>query len=157
MTANVSVSTDGRDSVRDSIERDAVEPHIEPPVERMPQNAPECPSPENALNDKQRLAIDLIILGRGYGDIAHSIGVDRKTLYRWRMDAPFVEALDELRRLVWSAAADRLTAMVEPAIDILHENLTDRHERRRFRGATAILRLADLRKEIAHLNGNNRR
>ncbi len=73
------------------------------------------------------------------------------------MNAPFVEALDELRRVVWSAAADRLTAMVEPAIDILQENITDRHERRRFRGATAILRLADLRKEITRLNGTDRR
>ena len=82
------------------------------------------------------------------GDTARAIDVDDKTLYNWRRDAAFVEALDARRAELWDDAAQRLRAMVHPSLDILEQDLANRHERARFRAATAVLRLADLRRTL---------
>ena len=57
------------------------------------QNVPLCPSaahcfPENgaqdALSDRQRAALELILLGQNDSAVAERVGVDRRTIYRWR-------------------------------------------------------------------------
>ena len=112
------------------------------------QNFPKVPDGEMHLSDKQWTAIELLIAGHNLCETATAVGVDRRTLYNWRNDDAFQEALRERRQEIWSHSAERLKVLVNPALNILHRQMGDRNDRARFRAATAILRLADLRKSI---------
>ncbi len=89
-----------------------------PAIPPMPQNAPKCPtfSPQAAagpynchasdnvttrhphlasLSPKQTQAIDLLICGHSDTSICARVGIDRKTLYRWKNHHPaFIAALN---------------------------------------------------------------
>jgi transposase-like protein len=110
--------------------------------ELMSENVRSCPSCENDLSDKQRLAIDLLVSGRSLKDTAERVDIDPRTLLRWRKDDSFREELAQRRRELRSMASDRLGALLEPALDVLEQQLTDRYDRVRFRAAATILRLA---------------
>jgi hypothetical protein len=106
------------------------------------QNFPEFPTAENHLSDKQRLAVELLAAGRSLTGTAEALGIDRRTLYNWRQDETFGQVLSERRREFRSVASDRLGALLEPALDVLEQQLKDRYDRVRFRAAATILRLA---------------
>ena len=115
-------------------------------IETMSEIVRKCPTGENALSPKQQATIELLLLGKSMSDIARAIEVDPRTLYRWRQDELFADELTQRRRELWSAAADRLKALVHPSLDILEKELADRFDRTRHRAAVNILRLSDLRK-----------
>jgi hypothetical protein len=107
------------------------------------------PTGENALiasclSDKQRAAVELIAIGKTYQFVCDTLAIDRKTLYLWRQDEEFKQALSERRRERWSAATDRLQAMLDRSLDILEQHLRDRYDCARFRAATSVLRIAGL-------------
>jgi transposase-like protein len=108
----------------------------------VPQNAPECPNWPDDLNEKQRVAIELLVSGRSYTAAAQAMNVDRKTLFRWRQDALFQQALEERHMELWSEATQRLRGLVHPSLDVLEQDLNQRYDRARFRAAATILRLA---------------
>ena len=121
-------------------------------------DVPECPQMSHlaessqleasSLNDNQKVAIQLLLMGKKVSKIAEAIGVDRRTIHRWRQDELFQEELDRRRRELWSAATDRLRALVHPAIDVLEQELAARYDRMRYRAANAVLRHANLRKDV---------
>jgi hypothetical protein len=117
-------------------------------VERS-HNSPAFPIAGGCPNENQRAAIELLILGRKTGEVATAIGIDRKTLYNWRHEKIFREELNRRRAELWSSAGQRLAAMVHPSLDVLEAHLGDRYEGNRFRAASAVLRLVDLKK-ISH-------
>ena len=112
----------------------------------MSQNVPECPAAADRLSDKQRAAIELLLLGKRPSDIAAALQIDRRTVFRWRQDDTFREELDRCRRELWAGAAERLRALVHPSLDVMEQHLRDGYDRNRFRAASSVLRLADLRK-----------
>jgi len=114
----------------------------------IPENSRKFPILACDLGEKQKAAIELLVLGNTLGETANAIGVDPKTLYNWRRDEAFADALNARREELWDEAAQRLRAMVHPSLDILQQDLANRHERARFRAATAVLRLADLRRSL---------
>ena len=114
----------------------------------IPENSRKFPILARAFSDKQNAAIELLVLGNTLAATAQAIDVDAKTLYNWRQDAAFIEALEARRAELWDQAAQRLRAMVHPSLDILEQDLSNRHDRARFRAATAVLRLADLRRTL---------
>jgi hypothetical protein len=129
----------------------------------MSQNVPECPvvavdlsrereDDSGALSEKQCHAIGLLSFGKSVSAIAQSLGIDRRTLYRWRQDERFRFELSRRRRELWSDAADRLQGMVHPSLDILEQHLIDRYDRARFRAATAVIRFVNLRKAVEASN-----
>ena len=120
------------------------------------ENFRKFPIGAHELSEKQKSAIELLVLGHALGETAEALGVDARTLYNWRQDPVFIEALEQRRAELWSNAAERLRAMVHPSLDILQQDLANRHERARFRAATAVLRLADLRRSL-HSTGAGRR
>lgn len=78
---------------------------------------------KKTLTDKQRKALELLTCGLGlsYKEIAEQVGVDNKTLYRWRNEPEFAHFQDELKRLNdirWQAAED---AAREGAISLCRE------------------------------------
>jgi transposase-like protein len=112
----------------------------------MHDHARKCTIAADDLSDKQRAAIELLILGQRMSCIAGAVGIDPSTLYRWRQDEAFRTELDRCRRELWSGAAERLRALVHPSLDVMEQHLRDRYDRNRFRAASSVLRLADLRK-----------
>lgn len=66
---------------------------------------------QKRLNDKQLLALELLTCGKGmkYKDIAETVGIDVKQLWRWRNDpdfSHFQEELDRLNEQRWLATVD---------------------------------------------------
>ena len=114
----------------------------------IPEDSRKFPIFARDMSEKQKSAIELLVLGNSLGATAKAIDVDAKTLYNWRQDPVFMEALEARRDELWSHAAERLRSMVHPSLDILQQDLSNRHERSRFRAATAVLRLADLRRSL---------
>jgi hypothetical protein len=122
-----------------------------PTVTALPQNAPKCPIEEgegntdaDGLSSRQRGAIELLAAGKTASQVATQVGVNRKTLYRWRHeDANFVAELDARRREIWSATADRLRALLPKAVDTLAKELGRQSvwDNRPFLAAVALLRL----------------
>ena len=111
-------------------------------------------SDATTLTEKQWAAIDLLLAGKSLGAVARAIDVDARTLYRWRQDERFAWKLSRLRRELWSEAAERLAALVHPALDIVEQQLQERYDRTRFRAAAAVLRLSRLHKDLAeHAEG----
>lgn len=53
------------------------------------------------LTEKQQMAIELMTSGLGmkYKDIAEAVGVDQKTLWRWRSEPEFAHFQGELERI----------------------------------------------------------
>ncbi len=75
------------------------------------------------LTTKQKTALEMLTSGLGYDYkyIAETIGVNPKTLWRWRNEpeyAPFQEELKRLNDIRWQAAED---AAREGAISLCRE------------------------------------
>ena len=123
-------------------------------IESIPPNSPKHPIEENCLNgngmtDKQFAAVDLLAMGKSLGFVAESLQIDRKTLYHWRQDEDFQQALSERRRELWSSATDRLRGMLDASLDVIEQQLHERYEPTRFRAAATCLRLAGMQKGVA--------
>ena len=63
------------------------------------------------LTDKQRIALELLTNGQGlsYKAIAEQVGVDPRTIYRWRNESDFVHFQEELEKINnqrWMATVD---------------------------------------------------
>jgi transposase-like protein len=99
------------------------------------------------LSAKQWAAVNLLAGGKSCLAVARELKIDPRTLYRWRQDERFAWELSRLRRAMWDDAAERLAAMVQPALDILEEQLRHPYERARYRAANAVLRYARLRSQ----------
>ena len=122
--------------------------HSKPIEPSIPQNSPTFPSAGDGLNEKQHAAVELLSAGKGYGECATTLQIDRKTLYNWRQDELFQEALAERRRELWGRANDRVRALLGPAIDVMEEQLKEKYDRTRFRAASVLLRLAGMHKTL---------
>ena len=64
-----------------------------------------------ALNTKQKKAIELLTSGQGLNlkEVAEQVGVNEKTLWRWRNEPEFALFQEELKRINderWKAAVD---------------------------------------------------
>ena len=124
----------------------------------MPQNAPKCPikngsaqvtlTPER-LTPAQAKAIELLLLATPLRKVIEILQIDRKTLYRWRRHRAFARELSRRQALAWDSAADRVRALLEPAIDVLGEQLRDPYDDTRFRAASTLLRLANIKDAVA--------
>lgn len=67
------------------------------------------------LTDKQQMALELLTCGKGlsYREIAEKVGIDERTLRRWRTESAFVhfqERLEELNNERWLATVDAARA-----------------------------------------------
>ena len=111
----------------------------------IPQNSPECPK-QFQLNDRQLAAIELLAAGASYGEVATTIGIDRKTLYNWRQEDDFAQWLHERRMELWAQAVERMQGLVHPSLDVMARALES--DDAQFRAACAILKLANVGKML---------
>jgi len=111
-----------------------------------PTAADDLNDPARDLSDKQCIAIEMLAAGKQPGQVARVIEVDPKTLYTWRQQESFRRAVMSRRRQLWGDISTRLRGLAHPAIDELETQLFDRYDRARFRAATSILRMIDVKK-----------
>jgi transposase-like protein len=103
------------------------------------------PERKNGLNDRQLAAIEMLLQGKPFSEVAASMGIDPKTLYRWRQDEIFREALNARRQEAWGGVIERLKDLVHPSLEVMAQHLADPYDRARFRAASAVLRLVNLK------------
>jgi hypothetical protein len=137
-------------------------------IDLVPENARKCPIGQNRLNDtdgglnetlkeqlseelneQERTAVELLALGKSLGRVARFLQIDPKTLYRWRQNAAFSEAVSARRHELWSDAVERIRGMANTSLDILDHHLCDRYERIRFRAAQTVLNLCSIKKHAS--------
>jgi transposase-like protein len=117
-------------------------------AQAVSDNFRKFPLSADRLDEKQLIAIELLLRGKSNKAIAQSLDVTPRTLYNWRQDELFDHELSRRRNQLWSDAAERLRAMIHPSLDVLEQQLHDNYDRARFRAANAVLRHSDLRKAI---------
>jgi DNA-binding CsgD family transcriptional regulator len=117
-----------------------------------PPEAPDDAAHEDAtpLSDRQRRAVNLLVRGMSATQVAKSIGVDRRTVYRWRRQGAFINALNRDRKALRRDADDRLLQLLPGALDVLQRHLDDPYDRTAYRAAALLLRTAFQRKRPAH-------
>src|SRR5436190_22035054 len=66
------------------------------------------------LSEKQRNAIELLLQGLSDVQVAQQIGVDRVTIYRWRIRSSlFRSELARQRQVLWEQSRSRLQSMIQ--------------------------------------------
>src|SRR5438874_85148 len=104
----------------------------------MSQNVPKCPKFDSAnanptatdldppLPPNQQTAIALLLTGAHNGDVAAAVGIDRRTLYRWRYrDPQFIRELRRQRAQALDNANDRLRHLLNNALNALEIQVND--------------------------------
>jgi transposase-like protein len=103
---------------------------------------------QDSLNDKQERALQMIILGEEDIEIAATLGINRKTIYRWRKyDVQFMRALDERQALMREMAQNGLLELTEGALEAVREALKDKDNRVRLQAARLVLDLLNVKKQ----------
>ncbi len=121
---------------------------IELAVSENVRKSPVLAKNQDVLSERQRAAIELLVAGKSLATVAEQVEIDPRTLYRWRRDETFRAALGRRRRELWDGAAERMRALIHPALDVLEEEVHDVYDRSRMRAVGMILRFTDLRKSV---------
>ncbi len=74
---------------------------------------------------RQEEAIRLLARGETLQNVANALGVRRETLWRWAQEPDFRRSLEESRAASAQLARDRLSGLLDLAVDCLHALLTD--------------------------------
>ena len=100
---------------------------------------------KQSLNEKQELAIDLVMVGLSDGEIAKRVGISRKTINTWRNhDEDFRAVLSERRKALRERHQDELSGMVSEAIGVMREAMREDGIPTRLRAAQSVLRMSGL-------------
>ena len=98
-------------------------------------------------NEKQELALELMLIGQTDTEIAKTLGVTRQTLYNWRnLDARFMNALAERQALMREMAQNGLLELTEGALEAIREALKDKDNRVRLQAARLVLDMLKVNK-----------
>lgn len=84
-------------------------------------------SGRTGLSDKQQLAIDLLLIGTKYQDVAKAVDISREQLWRWRtQDISFMAARELSRAELHEGVTDQFWgALVPQAITVAAESLAE--------------------------------
>ncbi len=92
------------------------------------------------LTDLQHRAIEYLVLGLSEAQVVAKLGINRKTLWRWKsFDHDFRHALALCRAQVHESNIDRYQHVLQEATDVLVGMLKDQDAGRRFKAAYAFL------------------
>jgi len=79
---------------------------------------------DRKLNEKQELAIPLVLAGLKDEDVAKEVGVTRQTVNKWKnQDLEFIDYLNYYRALLQRAYMDEIHALIPKAVKVLVEAL----------------------------------
>ena len=91
------------------------------------------------LTPPQRVAINLLLAGRPYADVAREVGIDTSTLFQWRRQAAFVAELRAQFELMHAAARYGLFSLANDSITALRNALKGQNEAARVNAAQIVL------------------
>lgn len=85
-----------------------------PNPEDLPQYQPATPPADGeALSPQQQQAIHLLLQGLSDAAVARRLGLNRKTIHRWKWFTPlFYNTLDEAQRQAWNEAYGLLRSSI---------------------------------------------
>lgn len=87
---------------------------------------PQTPQPETQiLSPDQLQAINLILAGKSYGEVAEALGKDRRTLYSWRQNPHFLAEMGRRRKEMYEAGQSRLHGLLDKAITVMEHKLDE--------------------------------
>jgi hypothetical protein len=113
------------------------------PVQDLRED-PQDPVPE-VLSDAQVVALDMILSGAGDSAVAREVNVNRRTIYRWRVEHPvFSQALAKRRQQLWELGVDRFRELTRLALDRLEAQIRDPYAPISMQAARAVVALAQL-------------
>jgi hypothetical protein len=129
-------------------------------MEMMSENVPESPTSNSeqshldsqevvpdGLSDAQLVALDMVLSGASDSAVAREVKVDRRTVYRWRVEHPvFSATLAKRRRQLWELGVDRFRELTKLALDRLETQIRDPYVPISMRAARAVVALAQLGK-----------
>lgn len=82
--------------------------------------------PQNKLSPRQLIAIEMLAAGKNSTEVANTLGVDRKILWRWKTENPyFIAELNKNIKELWLTAKERLNSLVSKAVDVLSDGLNE--------------------------------
>jgi transposase-like protein len=73
------------------------------------------------LSNKQELAIEHVLSGKTWGEVASLLDVDPKTVYRWRKNPMFMAQVKRIQRERRTAASARVESEITKSITTLVE------------------------------------
>lgn len=97
------------------------------------------------LNEKQELALHLVLEGLTDSQIAEQVGVSRQRVNIWRnQDIAFMQALEERKRVLREVHLGQLMHMIGKAMEVVREAMDTGNEQTRLKAAMYVLKLAGL-------------
>jgi len=109
---------------------------IEPPAHCEAQSI-------EGLTEAQLTAIDLLLFGVKFAQIAAQLHIDVRTLYNWRTQNPLFRAeLQRRREDLLAHASDRFRSLLDSSLDTLERQVADRYAPTAHRAAKTLLSLA---------------
>ena len=105
----------------------------------------QLPPPNEA---RQERAIQLLLAGTSVTDTAKAVGVDPRTLCRWRKNPHFQAEFNRQRLNIHESAQLRLHAMTHQAIDVMAKALSDGN----LRAAIELLKIVGVGNVTASLD-----
>ena len=99
------------------------------------------------LDERQRVAIELMLSGATLTSVAQSVGIGRKTLYRWRTDDPaFRGELQRRRSEILDSSVDRFRDLLGKSMDLIETQLRDPYTITSLRAARTLLTMSGVSK-----------
>lgn len=96
---------------------------------------------DRKLNEKQEMAIPLVLAGLTDEDVAKEVGVTRQTVNKWKnQDFEFIDYLNYHRALLQRAYWDEVYALIPKAVEILVEALEGDDQKVKIDVAKMILK-----------------
>lgn len=100
---------------------------------------------ENNLNNKQELALELVLDGLTDAEIARRVGVSRQRVNIWRnQDEDFIYALKLRRKFIQEKHMHRLNSLIDKSIAIVRNALEEGDPATKLKAAMYVLRISGL-------------
>jgi hypothetical protein len=77
------------------------------------------------LNDKQLMAIDLLVAGKSLGEVCEEVGISRTQLWRWRGEPEFFAMYKRRQIIQHQMRSNKLWAVADRAMDVAMDALNE--------------------------------
>jgi hypothetical protein len=92
------------------------------------------------LDERQRVALELMLTGATLTAVANAVSIGRKTLYRWRTEDPAFQAeLHRRRHEILDSSVDRFRSVLGKSLDLLEKQIRDPYATTALRAARTLL------------------
>jgi len=100
---------------------------------------------DDGLNERQMIALDLVVSGLPDSEIAKRVGVSRQWVNTWRNhDSEFIYELALRRQAMREMHQDSLNELIAGAIQVVKEALDSPDEKTRFKAAALVLKVSGM-------------